>query len=302
MKYPAKSVHVVLGIACCISSFPQPVLGAKVYLDQKPPGLKPEVFAPGVVSTADEHEFGSAWSRAGEELFYGVDLGDRTEIRRVRLDEHQRPRTETVISHERYSFNDPFVTENGRKLFYISDRPVDGRGATKDYDIWYSERRETGWSDPVHAGTEINSDRDEYFVSLSRDGSMYFASNSKAAPERGRDFDIYMARQVDGVFHKPTRLSDAVNSRDYEADVFVASDGSYLIFCAIRADGLGRGDLYISFKNEKDEWMPAKNMGPIINTEGHELCPFVTSDGKFLFYTSNKDIYWVDAKILERFR
>ena len=49
-------------------------------------------------------------------------------------------------------------------------------------------------------------------------------------------------------------------------------------------------------------WSESSNMGKRINTKNHELCPFVSKDGKYFFYTSNKDIYWVDAKIIESFR
>ncbi|MDX1641920.1 MAG: hypothetical protein R3220_09505, partial [Balneolaceae bacterium] len=59
-----------------------------------------------------------------------------------------------------------------------------------------------------------------------------------------------------------------------------------------------RGYLYICFKEKNENWSEAKNMGNLINTAEHELCPFVTKDGNYLFYTSDGDIYWVDAGIL----
>ena len=84
--------------------------------------------------------------------------------------------------------------------------------------------------------------------------------------------------------------------------MFIAPDESYIIFCSARKSGFGRGDLYISFKDENGGWQEAQNMGKPINTEKHELCPFMTSDGRYLFYTSNQNIYWVDAAILETYR
>ena len=83
---------------------------------------------------------------------------------------------------------------------------------------------------------------------------------------------------------------------------FIAPDESYMIYCSIRKDGLGKGDLYISFKDNKGDWSEAVNMGNSINTENHELCPFVSADGKYLFYTSNGDIYWVSTKILNGYK
>ena len=41
---------------------------------------------------------------------------------------------------------------------------------------------------------------------------------------------------------------------------------------------------------------------PMVNNEFHQLCPFVSKDGKFLFFTSNQDIYWVDAKIIASYK
>ena len=98
------------------------------------------------------------------------------------------------------------------------------------------------------------------------------------------------------------RLSDAINTENYEADVFVAPDESYLIFCSTRPGGQGRGDLYVSFRNEDGNWTEAKSMGDKINTRNLELCPCVSSDGHYFFYTSNEDIYWVDAKVIDEMR
>jgi hypothetical protein len=93
-------------------------------------------------------------------------------------------------------------------------------------------------------------------------------------------------------------LGDAINTPHYEADVFISPDEKYIIYCSERPDSKGKGDLYISFKNDKGEWQPAKNMGTPINTEGYEFCPFVTSDGKFLFFSRGGDIYWVAAEVI----
>ena len=115
------------------------------------------------------------------------------------------------------------------------------------------------------------------------------------------DFDLYAATLVDGEFATPVALPGEVNTPDYEADVYVAPDESYVIFSSRRREGLGRGDLYLSVRDADGQWSAARNLGAPINTEGHELCPFVTLDGRYLLYTSRQQIYWVDAAILEPF-
>ncbi len=267
------------------------------YLQQTPPSLTPEKFAPNVVSTKDEYEFGSVFNREATEFFYGVNVDGKDEIRYSKLTGGSWSQPKTLLEYSAYVYNDPFLSPDENRLYFISRRAMDGTGEPKDYDIWYVERQEDGLSEPINAGSQINSNQNEYYISFTRNGDMYFSSN-----KRGNDFDIYTSRFVDGEFQEPTRLGDAINTPAYEADVFVDLDESYLIFCARREEGFGRGDLYISFKNPDGSWTPSKNMGEQINTEGHELCPFVSNDGKYLFYTSNQDIYWVDAKILEQYR
>lgn len=180
--------------------------------------------------------------------------------------------------------------------------PLEGNGNKKDYDIWCSVKEADGWSRPVNAGTIINTNKNEYYISFTSDGIMYFASNKNAERGKNHNFDIYFSKEVAGNFEEPLQLGNSVNTKNYEADVFIAPDESYLIFCAIKNEGFGQGDLYISFKNRDGKWSKSKNMGESINSEHHELCPFATKDGKYLFFTSNKDIYWVSSNIINQYR
>lgn len=272
------------------------------YLGQKPPGMTPTVFAPNIIST-EESEFGSVFNKDATEFFYAVDANGKNEIRYSRLENNEWSQPEIILSHEQYSYNDPFLSPDEQRLYFISRRPVTGKERMAFHDIWYVEKTNDGWSEPVNAGPNINSDATEFYISFTKEGTMYFAS-SRLAPEdqRRSALDIYYSEFVNGEFQKPVRLGNSVNTHAYEADVFVSPDESYIIFCGIRKEGLGRGDLYISFRNEDGSWARAVNMGDKINTKGYEYCPYVTSDGKYFFYTSQQDIYWVDARILEEFR
>ena len=83
---------------------------------------------------------------------------------------------------------------------------------------------------------------------------------------------------------------------------FISPDEQYIIYCAERPDGYGKGDLFISFKDGKGQWQAAKNMGNAVNTSGYEFCPFVSADGKHLFFSRDGDIYWVDAQVIKTLR
>lgn len=267
------------------------------YLKQNPPSTEPEIFAPNIISKENEYEFGSVFNNDATEFFYGVAIDGKEEIRYSKLIGNNWSEPEIILAHEKYGYNDPFLSPDQNRLYFISKRALDGLGDPKDYDIWYVERVNDEWSDPINAGPNINSNADEYYISFTKDGTMYFSSN-----KIGSNFDIYSSMVLDGKFQKAIQLSDSINTIDYEADVFIAPDESYIIFCAKRREGMGRGDLFISFKNTDGTWTKSVNMGDRINTKGHELCPFVSKDGKYFFYTSNKDIYWVSTKVLEGYR
>lgn len=271
------------------------------YLGREKPNNTPIIFAPGVVSKIDEHEFGSVFSSDGREFYYGVDVNGISEIRFMICKDNKWSLPQKVSFGKGYSCNDPFLSPNDSMLFFISDMPKDSMSNKEDIDIWYVIRDEGGWSNPVNAGKMINSDKNEYYISFSSDGTLYFSSNSASTDTTIGDYDIYYSEFKDEMFQKPVRLSDNINTSGYEADVFVSPDESFMIFCSFRSSGYGQGDLYISF-NENNFWTKAINMGTEINTSGHELCPFVTYDGKYLFYTSNKNIYWVDAVVIETLR
>ena len=269
------------------------------YIDRDRPSIEPKVFAKHFITKDSVSEFGSVFNEAGNEFFFAIDSAGRAKIKYTTIRKGKWIEPITIISDATYSFNDPFLSPDESKLYYISDLLKNEKDTIKDYDIWYSERQGQEWSAPINAGTSINSDGNEYYMSFTSDGSMYFATNKESDERKKHDFDIYKAQYINGAFLKPQKLGDAINSKRYEADVFISPDESYIIYCSARKSGYGRGDLYISFKNDMDEWTQAVNMGEPINTEGHELCPFVSKDGKYLFYTSNQDIYWVSTEVIE---
>nr|WP_299672004.1 ankyrin repeat domain-containing protein [uncultured Polaribacter sp.] len=272
------------------------------YMGLEKPETNPKIFAPNFIST-EEQEFGSVFNKNGTEFYFGVDVGKRNEIRYSKIQEGRWTKPKTIISHERYSYNDPFLSNDENRLYFISKRALDGKGEIKDVDIWYVNRLDDGWSEPINAGSNINTSGDEYYVSFTDDGTMYFASNGHQRKDTARtDHDIYYSKFSKGEFQKPVLLSQAVNTENYEADVFVSPDESYIIFCSTRNNGFGRGDLYISFKDSNGTWSKAVNMGKKINTEHYEYCPFVSKDGKYLFYTSNQDIYWVSTEIISELK
>lgn len=270
------------------------------YFNEPPPTTTPKVFAPGKVSRSDQFEFGAVFSKERDEFFYGVEINGKAETRMMKFKNGSWTAPVTILVHDTYSYNDPFLSPDEKKLFFISDRPLSGSGPKKDYDIWYVERRTAGWSEPVNAGRNINSDKNEYYISFSKNGTMYFSSNI-GDKEGKKNYDIYSSAFSEGKFQSPVKLPPAVNSSYYEADVFVAPDESYLVFAANRPGGLGSGDLLVSFREPGGNWSASRSIDAI-NTDMDDFCPYVSPDGKYLFYASRGDIYWVSTEVIHKLR
>lgn len=252
--------------------------------------FKREIVAPGIISLPDRHEFGSILTHDGEELYIAIEHGEWASIVSYRRDGDEWVGPYSVIGSPELSTNDPMFSPDGKRLYFIAPR-------SGQYDIGYIERRgDSGWGEVVWAPRPINSSADEYYVSFTRDDDLIFSTNRNA--EQENDFDIVRARKSYNGKYDLVAFPDTINTAGYEADAFVDPDGRYLIFGSNRPDGLGRGDLYISFADEQGDWAQAIPLGDAVNTAGHELCPFVSSDGKWLYFTSDGDIYRISADII----
>lgn len=191
---------------------------------------------------------------------------------------------------------EPFLSLDGLQLYFASNRPLLATETkTKDFDIWLVERKTITdkWSEPRNLGKPINTEHNEFYLSIANSKNMYFTSDRPSAV--GKD-DIFLSEWKNGKYHTPVSLPSSINSESYEYNAFIAPDESFMIFGAYkRKDGLGSGDLYISY-NEDGKWSLAKNMGDTINSKYMDYCPFVDWSTKTLYFTSKNSILKADKK------
>jgi hypothetical protein len=270
------------------------------YMGQTPPGSLPVIFAPGFVST-EKDQLNAVWTADGSE-FYFAQQGTQTRfvimVSRKENKGWTNP-TRLPVAGE-YAAVDLFI--DGTRMYFCSDRPLAGDGDPKvDYDFWYSDREGSGWGDPVHVGRVLNSDKNDFYPTLTRDGTVYFSSHRDGGTGEN---DIYRARWIGGSYSDPENLGEAINTEFAEFDPYVSPNETYIIFASGRPGGMGASDLYISFRDSSGVWSPAQNMGDPINSAQQDLTPMVTPDGAYLFFTSRRagvsDLYWVDTSVISR--
>jgi len=81
-------------------------------------------------------------------------------------------------------------------------------------------------------------------------------------------------------------IGSPINSSSDEWYPVLARDGSFMIFVSRRSGGYGSGDLYIS-RFEDGDWQPPENMGSNVNTTGFESAPYLSANGRTLYFTSD---------------
>lgn len=172
-----------------------------------------------------------------------------------------------------YSEYDPLYSPDGRTLYFSSERPSPKDSLPGKTNIWKTNYQDGKWAEPRFV--EL-SNRGDYFSSMTRSGSIYF--------NIWDDGDLYKAVPSAATGYSIEALPSNINSQNGEGDAFVSPDEDYLIFRGYN-ESLGAGDLYISFRDDS-LWTDPMNLGAPINSAAHEMCPYVTSDGKFFIWAS----------------
>lgn len=188
----------------------------------------------------------------------------------------------------RYRDIEPFVTADGLRLYFSSNRPLNDTGEAKDYDIWYVKRKNISeeWSAPENVGAPVNTAANEFFPSLAANGNLYFTSDG--FDSKGKD-NLYVSERKGSGFSTPVSLDSNINTDGYEFNAFIAPDESFIIYSGYnRKDGLGSGDLYISYKNGGNGWTASESMGSVINSKQMDYCPFVDMRTMTLYFTSRR--------------
>ena len=311
---------IILMLNSCTQKKEFPILKGP-YLGQKPPGMTPEIFAPGIISTGYSERI-AAFTPDGKELYY-ILYGVPHMVILFTREENGRwtkPRVAPFSGKYGAEFN---ISPDGTKIVFGSYQPLDSQGAESEIGhTWIVERNGTGWSEPKPLRPELFG-----YPSLSFAGNLYFDSIREDVIG---GTDVYVSKLMDGQYTEPVILGDQVNSDIDEIDPFIAPDESYIIFLRRDRENSSNTDIFISFRKNDGSWTKAKNMGEPINSNALEICPSISPDGKYFFFTSYRnfhkpysevpltyeekirilnspgnglgDIYWVDAKVIEELK
>jgi predicted alpha/beta superfamily hydrolase len=290
--FPATTLRSVTWLASLLKDGDFPVLEGP-YFGQKPPGLIPEVFAPGIVSLKERVQGSVSFSPDLDEMYFSAKKKSENWTGTVyfsRLENKKWTDLKKVnfTKGKSSAEGSPFVSPSGKRIYFLDD----------NNKIWYVNRFEDSWSDAIKLDLPINDDDVIFSPNEAKNGDLYYFNMSKFklyyAPNKNGEFSE--VREVDiefGVhnFISPSQDFLLVDDRDHHED-------------ETRKDN----DIYVYFKKKDGTWTKPINLGKEVNSNFSETSPRITPDGKYLFFSRyNEDgvsniIYWVSTEIIEKLR
>ncbi len=257
------------------------------YLGQKPPGLTPELFAPGMVST-NNWEIDGVFTPDLKEFYFIREVGETEEEKTMKFMVYQykdNKWSNSIISNR---IGQPIISPNGQ-IMHLGRK--------------FKQRMENGdWSDLKNLNPLLDS-IPIMQLSSSSDGTYVFDAMGEGV--------LRYSKVINGKRESPVLFGEQINSGTANAHPFIAPDESYMLWDGRKKGGYGNADIYVSFRQKDGSWGNAINLGDKINTSVSENGARVTPDGKYLFFNRNVgkvkptdkyddvNMFWVDAKVIQ---
>jgi len=134
---------------------------------------------------------------------------------------------------------------------------------------------------------------------------IYTVCKMVTSPRQYYNCDLYSSKNIKGYWTDIVPLERVNRPDTWESMPSVTADGKELYFVSNRSGGVGGYDIYKSIKDENGEWSEPINIGKPINTSGDEKSPFIHTDTRTLYFSSNGrpgiggyDIYYVKLMII----
>ncbi|HEX8578167.1 MAG TPA: hypothetical protein VF655_01065 [Allosphingosinicella sp.] len=187
-----------------------------------------------------------------------------------------------AFSDPRWSDTDPWLTPDGRTLYFSSDRPTAAKPDKKDPDLWRARRLSNGgWSAPEHLGEVVNGAGPELGAELH--GGVLTWSAAKKSGKGG--LDIYRSVERNGAFSPPELLPGPFNTAASDSDFTLSADGRRAAFWRMVGD---KGMLHIATRTGAG-WSEPQPLPDDVNIGPFNFTPAFSADGKRLTFASTRE-------------
>ncbi len=182
-----------------------------------------------------------------------------------------------------YAELSPVFFEETNELLFTSNRRSDGKGKDEKFHVYHSIKTGDRWSEPTQVNVLGEFPRKQANIeAVNTDGKLFMYRNVKGG-------DLYYSEPTgSGRWSPPAEFDSKITNTHLEAHFFISQDEDRVIFASDK-DGRTKGlELYQSFKDPvSGEWSKPVPMDDVINSEFDEDSPYLTPDGKTLYFASN---------------
>ena len=250
------------------------------YFGQTPPDTTPKIFAPGVISSTGAIVIALTFSPDGRELCYSLYGGPMARLMLSRLEKDGWTEPREASFSKGFHAQEPHIGPDGQRLYFGWEKPQPVTNSS-NCAIWVVEKTAGGdWGEARYHGPGMS-------VSVARNGNLYMTDIGRLAGG-----GIIVFPSTGGRYGSPRQLIEGDHS-------CIAPDEGYILFDSERRGGQGGADLWVSFRRPDGSWSGGLNLGNGVNTPADNWIPSISPDGKYIFYTTGEDVYWVSAKILD---
>ena len=178
-----------------------------------------------------------------------------------------------------------YLKRNGLAMYFATNR---GSGKTHIY-VTKRKALDSGWSEPEYC--KVTNNPQDFVGSITFDniGRFYFATNRET--HIGGDINIWQGFGLDSIATIRV-LPSPVNSIKWESQPTITQDGATMYFVSNRQSPMGSlemlVDIYVAHQSADGTWSEPQNLGSSINIGIHNGTPFISPDGRFLFYSSKE--------------
>ena len=178
------------------------------------------------------------------------------------------------VINSNYAERNPVISGNGKVMVFVRILPF--------YDgVFLSTLENNEWTEPVNLTEYFALDGNSYCTGLSYNGDEIYVYRSD-----NFDGNIYVSYKRKDKWTKLEKLGENINTKYWESHASPSPDGKYLYFTSNRKGGYGGLDIYKSERLKNGTWGKPENLGSTVNSPYNEDTPFLTQNGKKLYFSS----------------
>ena len=201
-----------------------------------------------------------------------------------------------LVNSRNSDYSPAFGNGEYTEMYFTSSRKggltddVDERTGETFSDVYFTKINKKGvWSVPVAVSEPINTKGNDGSVALNKRGTVMYMTRCVVDKKKKSECAIYVSKRKGKLWGEPQLVQIKIDPNTTIGHPALSKDESALIFTSDMPGGYGGKDLWLSQKEKRNTWSSPINLGPMVNTPGDEMFPFVDDNG-VIYFSSNGHI------------